>query len=110
MHAYTPANNIFDGPLANLFSVLCVLVDILSSALAKRGKSLNGFKFGTPVGRFSSDGAASRAVNGLNTHLSTPHPTPTPLHSGLISSLPVCAETLATAACLTRDASAVSLI
>ena len=67
MHAYTPANNIFDGPLANLFSVLCVLVDILSSALAKRGKSLNGFKFGTPVGRFSSDGAASRAVKGLMT-------------------------------------------
>ena len=28
-------------------------------------KSLNDFKFGTSVGRFPSDGAASRAVKGL---------------------------------------------
>ena len=30
------------------------------------GGSLNDFKSGTSVGRFSSDGAASRAVKGLN--------------------------------------------
>ena len=29
------------------------------------GKSLNDFKFGTSVGRFSSEGAASMAVKGL---------------------------------------------
>ena len=31
------------------------------------GGSLNDFKFGTSLGRFSSDGAASRAVIGLST-------------------------------------------
>jgi len=31
----------------------------------KREKSLNGFKVGTCIGRFSSDGAASAAVKGL---------------------------------------------
>ena len=64
MHAYTPANDIFDGPVTNLLSVLCVFVEVLLSALAKRGKSLNGFKFGTSVGRFSSE---SVAVKGLMT-------------------------------------------
>ena len=31
------------------------------------GGSLNGFKFGTSVGRFPSDGAANMAVKGLKT-------------------------------------------
>jgi len=35
--------------------------------MQKRGqKSLNGFKFGTFIGHFPSDGAASIAVKGLN--------------------------------------------
>ena len=32
----------------------------------EEGGSLNDFKFGTSVGRFTNDGAASRAVKGLN--------------------------------------------
>ena len=40
-------------------------VEVLSRANAKSGKSLNDFKFGPSVGRFSSDGAASTAVKGL---------------------------------------------
>ena len=65
MHTYTPANSVFDGPITDLLSVLCVLVEVLSRAHAKREKSLNGFKFGTSTGRFSSDVAASTAVKGL---------------------------------------------
>ena len=66
MHTYTPANSIFDGSITSLLSILCILVEILSRAQAKTGESLNDFKFGTSVGRFSSDGAASTAVKGLN--------------------------------------------
>ena len=66
MHTYTPANSIpADGPITNRLSVLCILVEVLSRVHANRGKSLNDFKFGTSVGRFSSDGAASTAVKGL---------------------------------------------
>ena len=65
MYAYTPANSMFGGPIRNLFSVLCILVEVLSRAHAKRVKSLKDFKFGTSVGRFSSGGAASMAVKGL---------------------------------------------
>ena len=42
--------------------------------LVRRGKEgLNGLKFGTFIGRFQSDGAASTAVKGLigNTQIST---------------------------------------
>ena len=65
VHTDTPANSIFDGPITSLLSVLCILVEVLSNAQAKKGKSFNHFKFGTSVGRFSSDGAASTAVKGL---------------------------------------------
>ena len=34
----------------------------------KREKSLNGFRFGTSLGRFSSGGAAGTAVKGLSVH------------------------------------------
>ena len=57
-------------PITNLLSVLCVLVDVLSRAHAKSEKSLNGFRFGTSVAHFSSDGAASTAVKGLKTLVS----------------------------------------
>ena len=40
------------------------LVEIILCAHAK-GKSLNGFKFGTFIGRFPSDGAAGMSVKGL---------------------------------------------
>ena len=67
MHTYTPANSLFDGPVTNLLSILCILVEVLSRVHAKSGKSLNDFKFGTSTGRFSSDGAISRAVKRLRT-------------------------------------------
>ena len=65
VHTCTPANSIFDGPVTTVLSILCNLVEGLSRAPAKRGKSLNDFKFSTSVGRFSSDGAAGTAVKGL---------------------------------------------
>ena len=46
--------------------MLCILVDVLSSAHAKRRESLNDLKSGTSIGRFSNDGAASTTVKGLN--------------------------------------------
>ena len=63
-----PANSILDGSITALLSVLCILVEleVLSCALVKKVKSLNDFKFGTSVGRFLIDGAASTAVKGLN--------------------------------------------
>ena len=61
MHTYAPTNSILDGPVTDLLSVLCILVEVPSRAHAKRAKSLDDFKFG----RFSSDGAASTAVKGL---------------------------------------------
>ena len=54
-----------DGALTNLFSVLCVLTEVLSQVHAKGEKAFNNFRFGTFSGRFPSDGAASRAVKGL---------------------------------------------
>ena len=62
-----PVNSIFDGPITNLLSILCILIEIVSRARAKGGKSLNDFKFGTIVGRFQSDGVASMAVKRLTT-------------------------------------------
>ena len=82
MHAYTPANSIFAGPIANLLSILCIWVEILSRAHAKgrrgggeggegggREESLNDFKFCTFVGRSPIDGAAGMAVKGLSRRL-----------------------------------------
>ena len=40
-------------------------MEMLSGAHAKGAKTLNGFKFGTFIGRFPSDSAASMAVKGL---------------------------------------------
>ena len=53
---------------------MCILIESLSRAHAKGKKkqkkktkphNLHGFKFGTFVGRFPSDGSASVAVKGL---------------------------------------------
>ena len=60
-----PANGIFDGPITNTLSILCILIETLSCAHSKGQKSLNGFKFGTFIGCFLGDGAASMAVKGL---------------------------------------------
>ena len=49
---YMPENSIFDCPVTNLLSVLCILIDVLSHAYVKGGRSLNDFKFGTFIGRF----------------------------------------------------------
>ena len=32
VHAYMPADSLHDGPITNLFSRLCVLIDVLSYA------------------------------------------------------------------------------
>ena len=60
-----PENSIFDGPITNLLLILYILIETISCAHAKGGKSLNDFKFGTFVGCFPSDSAASVAVKGL---------------------------------------------
>ena len=65
MHTYAPENSVFDGLITNLLSILCILVEVISRAYAKEVKSLNGFKFGTFIGRFPSDGAAGMTVKGL---------------------------------------------
>ena len=56
-----------DGPATNLFSVLCILIQILSHAHTKgeEEKNINSFKLGAFIGRLLSDGAASMAVKGL---------------------------------------------
>ena len=69
--AYTPVNSIFDGPTATLLSILYILIDILSCTPPKGKKGLSDFTFGTFIGRFQSDGAASMAVKGLSTHDTT---------------------------------------
>ena len=68
MYTDTPANSIFDGPITILLSILCILIEVLSRADAKKGKRLMISKFGTSVGCFSSDGAASTAVKGLSSN------------------------------------------
>ena len=56
--------------LTVLFSILCILVEVLSRAHAKEEKSLNDLKFGTVVGRFASGTLASMAVKGLRQAIS----------------------------------------
>ena len=63
-----PEDGIFDGPVTNLLSVLCILIELFWRAHVKGGKKLNGFKSGTFIGRFLSDGngrVKSMAVKGL---------------------------------------------
>ena len=73
VHTYTPPDSISDGSVTNQFSALCILIQILSRADAKWAKKLNGFKFGTFIGHFPSDGVASMAVKGLNTLCNLQH-------------------------------------
>ena len=65
-----PADSVSDGPITNLLSILCFLIEILSPAHAKGEKSFNDFKFGIFTGRFLSDCTASMAMKGLNIILS----------------------------------------
>ena len=65
MQTYAPENSIFDSPITNLFSIQCILIEVLSRAHAKREKSLKYFKFDTFIDRFPSDTLASMAVKGL---------------------------------------------
>ena len=60
----TPENSIFDGPMTNQPSILCILIETICTH-AKGGKSLSGFIFGIFDGRFLSEGAASIEVKGL---------------------------------------------
>ena len=63
---YTPKDSIFDGPITNLHSLLCILIEVLSHADAKGAQRLHNFECGTFIGRFPSDHVASLAVKGLN--------------------------------------------
>ena len=42
MLTYTPANSVFDGPVTNLLSVLCILIEALSRAHEKVGGGAGG--------------------------------------------------------------------
>ena len=55
-----------EGPITNLLLILCILIEVLSPAHAKGGKSHNNFKFGTFIDCFSSDDVTNMAVKGLN--------------------------------------------
>ena len=66
MHPYTSENSIFNDPITNLRSLLCILINVISRAKAKGGKSLTIFKSGTFIRRFPSDTLASMAMKGLN--------------------------------------------
>ena len=72
MHPYAPENGIFDGPVANLLSILSIFFDTgycrhqkLITFSCNGEESLNDFKFSTIVGRFPSDTLASMAMKGL---------------------------------------------
>ena len=65
-----PADSISDGPITNLLSILCILIEILSLAHAKEEKSFNDLKFGIFTGRFLSDCTVSMAMKGLTIILS----------------------------------------
>ena len=56
--------------------MLCIFVEILSRAHAKGWCGLNYFKFGTFIGRFPNDGAASTAVKRLILKINVMHGTP----------------------------------
>ena len=45
------------------------MIEVLLRAHVKRGESRNDLKFGTSIGRFSSDSGASTAVEGLKVEL-----------------------------------------
>ena len=57
----------FDGPVANLLSVLCILLEVLSRAHAKREKNLNDFEFGTFVRWFSERHTGKHGSERVNT-------------------------------------------
>ena len=66
MYTYTPANSISDGPITTVFNAVQFVKKKKSFYLScERGERLNDFRFGTLIGRFRSDGAASMSVKGL---------------------------------------------
>ena len=68
MLTYPPAISVLDGPETSLLSVLWILIEVLH-VLMRRGKTLTNLKFGTFIGRFSSDDAVNMAVKGLKVAL-----------------------------------------
>ena len=60
MHTYKLANSIFDGPITNLLSILCILIEVLLRAhekgwMAGWGGSRNHFMFDNFTGLFPSE-------------------------------------------------------
>ena len=72
MHTHKPANSTFHGPIRNLRSLLCFLIEILSRVHAKAGGGgclmITSLAF---IGRFPNDGAAIMAVKGLRAAAAT---------------------------------------
>ena len=57
--------------LINILSILCILLEVLSGAHAKREKGLYDFQFSTFIFRFPKAGVGSVAVKGLKSfHIS----------------------------------------
>ena len=65
MHGRACKQYVYRSHNKSRLSILCILIEILSRAHAKREKSLNDFKCSTSVGRSPRYGAASTAVKGL---------------------------------------------
>ena len=64
--SHMPTNGISDGPITNLHSTLCTLIEIFFTCACEGGnKGLTDFKFGAFSGCFQSDAVASMAVKGL---------------------------------------------
>ena len=63
VHPCAPENSVFDGPVTNILSVLCVLIGVLSHAHAKGRQCRNNLA----LRRFPNDTLASMAVKGLKT-------------------------------------------
>ena len=56
--------------------MLSILIEIFPRVHAKEEKILNDFRFGTLIGRYPTDGAASMALKGLNVTLHPQSPFP----------------------------------
>ena len=62
MHTYKLANSIFDGPITNLLSILCILIEAFSRANAKAGGGAGG---GGGGGEWSLNDLNFATFNGL---------------------------------------------
>ena len=82
VHTCTPPDAVFDGPITNLHSALCILLEIPLCAHAKGGKKgHNDVRFGTFIGRFPTDPLSSMAVKWLMNYTPTKQTYVSKVHS-----------------------------